>query len=230
MSLFQFAKSAGRKLGLLAEEPAAPAAPIDARAARDQLEQRNRQIARELEGEVRANGLQIADLAIGFAAGKAILEGRAASQADREKAVLVVGNTAGVDAVDDRLRVEIPAPPGIFHTVEEGDTLATIAARYYGIMRLFDGIFEANKPMLQDPDEIYPGQVLRIPRVTPPVHTVAKGETLGSIAKYWYGDAKKYSAIHIANGTLVTNPNAIEVGWALIIPAKGEAIDLPPMA
>jgi nucleoid-associated protein YgaU len=24
-------------------------------------------------------------------------------------------------------------------------------------------IFEANKPMLKDPDEIYPGQVLRIP-------------------------------------------------------------------
>jgi len=26
-------------------------------------------------------------------------------------------------------------------------------------------IFEANKPMLKDPDKIYPGQVLRIPKV-----------------------------------------------------------------
>ncbi|HXR81379.1 MAG TPA: LysM peptidoglycan-binding domain-containing protein, partial [Saprospiraceae bacterium] len=25
--------------------------------------------------------------------------------------------------------------------------------------------FEANKPMLKDPDKIYPGQVLRIPRL-----------------------------------------------------------------
>ena len=25
-------------------------------------------------------------------------------------------------------------------------------------------IFEANKPMLKDPDKIYPGQVLRIPK------------------------------------------------------------------
>jgi len=25
-------------------------------------------------------------------------------------------------------------------------------------------IFEANKPMLSDPDKIYPGQVLRIPK------------------------------------------------------------------
>jgi nucleoid-associated protein YgaU len=24
-------------------------------------------------------------------------------------------------------------------------------------------IFEANRPMLQDPDKIYPGQVLRVP-------------------------------------------------------------------
>jgi nucleoid-associated protein YgaU len=28
----------------------------------------------------------------------------------------------------------------------------------------YPAIFEANKPMLKDPDKIYPGQVLRIPQ------------------------------------------------------------------
>ena len=33
----------------------------------------------------------------------------------------------------------------------------------YGDANKYQRIFEANKPMLKDPDEIYPGQVLRIP-------------------------------------------------------------------
>ena len=41
--------------------------------------------------------------------------------------------------------------------------------------------------MLSHPDEIFPGQVLRIPRASAPVHTVQPGETLGAIAKHWYG-------------------------------------------
>ncbi len=33
----------------------------------------------------------------------------------------------------------------------------------YGDANKYQAIFEANKPMLMDPDKIYPGQVLRIP-------------------------------------------------------------------
>ena len=48
------------------------------------------------------------------------------------------------------------------HTVKEGDTLWGIAEEQYGDGSKFNTIFEANRPMLKDPDEIYPGQVLRI--------------------------------------------------------------------
>ena len=47
--------------------------------------------------------------------------------------------------------------------VEKGDTLGAIAQKYYGKAGAYMKIFEANKPMLKDPDHIYPGQVLRIP-------------------------------------------------------------------
>lgn len=49
------------------------------------------------------------------------------------------------------------------YTVKSGDTLSKIAGEMYGEASKYTQIFEANKPMLKDPDEIYPGQVLRIP-------------------------------------------------------------------
>ncbi len=49
------------------------------------------------------------------------------------------------------------------YTVQSGDTLSKIAKEFYGNANKYHQIFEANKPMLKDPDKIYPGQVLRIP-------------------------------------------------------------------
>jgi nucleoid-associated protein YgaU len=91
------------------------------------------------------------------------------SQADREKIVLVVGNTEGISKVDDRLELAVAKqevkkePAARFYTVVKGDTLSKIAKAHYGDAMKYPVIFEANKPMLIDPDKIYPGQVLRIP-------------------------------------------------------------------
>ena len=41
--------------------------------------------------------------------------------------------------------------------------MSKIAKQFYGNAMKYPVIFEANKPMLSDPDKIYPGQVLRIP-------------------------------------------------------------------
>ena len=50
------------------------------------------------------------------------------------------------------------------YTVKSGDTLSGIAKAQYGDAGKYQRIFEANQPMLKDPDRIYPGQVLRIPQ------------------------------------------------------------------
>ena len=50
------------------------------------------------------------------------------------------------------------------YTVKRGDTLSAISKEVYGDASKYPRIFEANRPMLQDPDKIYPGQVLRIPQ------------------------------------------------------------------
>ena len=48
------------------------------------------------------------------------------------------------------------------HTVIRGDTLSEIA-RDVGENVTFRDVFEANRDVLTDPDEIVPGQVLRVP-------------------------------------------------------------------
>ena len=49
------------------------------------------------------------------------------------------------------------------HEVQSGDTLSAIAKKHYGDAKAYIRIFEANRPMLKDADDIYPGQVLIIP-------------------------------------------------------------------
>lgn len=49
------------------------------------------------------------------------------------------------------------------YTVKAGDTLSGISRMMYGSANKFMKIFEANTPLLEDPDKIYPGQELVIP-------------------------------------------------------------------
>ena len=62
-----------------------------------------------------------------------------------------------------RRDVEAPANAAKMYTVKSGDTLSAIAKNFYGDANRYNEIFEANRPMLSDPNMIYPGQVLRIP-------------------------------------------------------------------
>jgi len=48
------------------------------------------------------------------------------------------------------------------HTVKAGETLTKIARKHYGNTH-FQPIFRANAHLLDDPDVIHPGQVLRVP-------------------------------------------------------------------
>jgi nucleoid-associated protein YgaU len=48
------------------------------------------------------------------------------------------------------------------HTVKKGDTLTKIARKHYGTDD-FQPIFRANVHLLDDPDVIQVGQVLRVP-------------------------------------------------------------------
>ena len=107
---------------------------------------------------------------------KVTLSGQVDSREARQRIIATVANIEGVDAVDDQLVIliknvdaapaeETVAPEKQFYQVKSGDTLSKIAKEMYGDANKYPKIFEANKPMLSDPDKIYPGQTLVIPEL-----------------------------------------------------------------
>jgi nucleoid-associated protein YgaU len=51
------------------------------------------------------------------------------------------------------------------YTVQKGDTLSHIAKHFYGKPGKWHAIYDANRDQLNDPDKIFPGQVLKIPAI-----------------------------------------------------------------
>lgn len=66
------------------------------------------------------------------------------------------GVTASVDTTAEKVG-------GSTYTVQKGDSLSKIAKHELGDANAWNRIFEANKDILDDPDKIQPGQVLKIP-------------------------------------------------------------------
>jgi len=155
MGLFNFLKTAGAKL-FKKEAPTAKTVKVDP--------EHERQIKIEaLHKEVARHGLKVEGLHIDLEGSSVAVCGSCPDQAEREKVILALGNVEGIDCVDDQLTVPEPQPEAVFYTVVKGDSLSKIAKAHYGNAMRYPLIFEANKPMLKDPDKIYPGQVLRIP-------------------------------------------------------------------
>jgi len=149
MGLFSFIKGAGQKLFGKKKEEEAPVqlTKIDA-----------------LKSEVSRLGIPVSGLNIELAE-QVIVSGSTETNADREKIILALGNVEGIGSVADNIAVTNPEPESVFHEVKSGDTLSKIAKDVYGDPMKYPAIFEANKPMLEHPDKIYPGQILRIPAV-----------------------------------------------------------------
>ena len=157
MGIIDFVKDAGEKLGLVKDKEKEAHLAAQQEAAEEQMK------SHALWTRVRSTGLEVEDLKVEFDDGVATVMGTCPTQAEKEKVVLTIGNTEGVAQVDDRIEVVVPEPEASFYTVVKGDSLSKIALAQYGDAMKYPVIFEANKPMLTNPDLIYPGQVLRIP-------------------------------------------------------------------
>lgn len=152
MGLFDFAKDVGRQLF-----------DTDAEAADN--------IREHLE--IKMSGIR--NLDVKFDDGVATLCGECRSPQDREMAILIAGNVKGVEKiVADELTSPAPAPAAEaaaapvpkaeIYEIVSGDTLGKIAKRFYGSASKYMRIFEANRDIIDNPDRIYPGQKIRIPK------------------------------------------------------------------
>ncbi len=167
MSLISFIQEAGEKLFPHPKAAPAPAtATRSAPARRPDIAALNATAAQAIERYIGAQGLKADGLDVKYdgATQTVTVSGVAPDQATREKIVLCCGNVAAVAKVDDLLTVAGGgAQESKFREVKSGDTLSKIAKEEYGDANAYMKIFDANKPMLSNPDKIYPGQKLRIP-------------------------------------------------------------------
>ncbi|MCK3826822.1 MULTISPECIES: peptidoglycan-binding protein LysM [unclassified Pseudomonas] len=145
MSLLSFVKEAGEKLI-------------------DLLTPGNANASEQLKEHVSKVGLGNPNVQTTVDGDKVTVTGEVASQEEKEKILLALGNIAGVASVDDQITVTGPVVVASrFVVVKSGDTLSAISKTVYGDANKYDKIFQANKPLLSHPDKIYPGQTLRIP-------------------------------------------------------------------
>ncbi|MGZ4960194.1 MAG: peptidoglycan-binding protein LysM [Methylomonas sp.] len=145
MGLLDFAKNIGKKL--FSSENEAPAA-----------------IKKLLE----ADNPGLENFKVDVKDGHAALSGIAKSAEALEKAVLMTGNVEGVEKVNvDAVKVADGSKVGgddQFYIIEKGDTLWKVAEKAYGDGAKYQKIFEANREVIKEPDKIFPGQKIRIPK------------------------------------------------------------------
>lgn len=148
-SLFDFAKDMGKKLFT-----------SDAEAGINILQ------------HIEANNPGVNPLNVTYEGGAVTLTGRADSEAAKQKAVLMAGNVEGVESVNADGLETPPAKPAAppepeveFYTVESGDSLSLIAKQFYGDAMKYTVLFEENREVIEDPNKIYPGQKIRIPKI-----------------------------------------------------------------
>jgi LysM repeat protein len=162
MGLFSFVTEAGSKLGSAVYDMLHKGEDVT-KPVTIPPERLNELRRKNIESTIAQLGLPVNGLQVTVDGDRVTLAGSVKDQATCEKITLAAGNQNGIASVDCQLTVDNPTPEAQFYTVKAGDTLSKIAKEYYGSAGKYAAIFEANRPLLSDPDKIYPGQVLRIP-------------------------------------------------------------------
>ncbi|MBS1643691.1 MAG: peptidoglycan-binding protein LysM [Bacteroidetes bacterium] len=162
MGLFSFLANAGKKI-FGGNKDAEAGQPV---------QQLNTTQLDAIKAHISSLGINIANLDVKLnAPGDITITGEAATKADAEKVSLMAGNVMGITNVNNQLTIAAPEaaaePDSDTYEIQKGDTLWAIATKYYGNGAAYPKIVEANQPMIKDADEIYPGQVLRIPKEAP---------------------------------------------------------------
>jgi peptidoglycan endopeptidase LytF len=125
-----------------------------------------------------------------------------------------------------------PCPANTFsYTVRQGDTMFSIAQQF-GVS--LQALIAAN-PQVQNPNQLYPGQNICVPRTTPPpqqcppgtfAYTVQPGDSMFLIAQRF---GVSLEALIAANPQ-IPNPNLIFPGQIVCVPRTGDGCPLGTFA
>lgn len=153
MGLLDFAKDMGRKLF---------SNPDDAVA--------------KIKQHIEEDNPGVQNLQVDYQDGLVTLRGVANSWEAADKAMLMAGNVQGVGKVVSELTVASSEAGGTaaptaspeespeYYTIKPGDTLSAVAKQFYGDASQYTKLFAANREVIKDPDKIFAGQTIRIPK------------------------------------------------------------------
>lgn len=142
MGLLSFAKNIGKKIFFSPEEASAA-----------------------IKAHVEEDNPGISNLEVLVDDGVVTLSGEAETAEALEKSVLIAGNVKGVSEVKfDNVAAPAAVEEVEYYEIASGDTLSAIAGKFYGNGSEYPRIFEANREVIKDPNKIYVGQKIRIPK------------------------------------------------------------------
>lgn len=109
-----------------------------------------------------------------------------------------------------------------YYKVRTGDTLATIAKRFYGNTSKYRGIVRANQRLRSSKTALRLGEKLLIPRTdgktTRRYILVEKGDSLALLAKEFYGDKNEFKRIIRANYRIKNANSTLRIGQKIYLP------------
>ena len=121
-----------------------------------------------------------------------------------------------------------PAGSGSY-TAQKYDTYGKLAVNYYGSYAYTAALQKANgyKALKAGAAVTLPDKLGNAARLAPAdagagekLYTVVAGDTLGTIAKAYYGNSAQYKAIFERNADRLKNANTIYEGQIIVLPAK----------
>ncbi len=138
----------------------------------------------------------------------------AAPHANAAAGAAVKTTTTVVQARTDAVvvRAQASAQATRRYTVQRGDTLSSIAQRFYGSSRDWNRLYAANRSVLRNPDIIFPGQVLAIPGHLP----------VASTSPASHGGSTQVTTASMLSGTL--SCGGLEELWEQAGGSSGEAV------
>ena len=173
-------------------------------------------MAAALEQRVKSLRLDIDDLEIEFDKGVATVSGLAADDATLEKAILAIGNTAGVSEVEaDGFTAGLTDKEKAEYAKKRDEAIAA-AKKTASDAKRSEAVAAARATMREQRR----GAQASASGSMSKFYTVEKGDTLSKIAKEFYGDASKYPVIFEANTPMLKDADLIYPGQVLRIPQQ----------
>jgi LysM repeat protein len=154
------------------------------------------------------------------AAGAAVKTTTTVVQVHTDAARTAQVGTRAVQARTDAVvvRAQASAQATRRYTVQRGDTLSSIAQRFYGSSGDWNRLYAANRSVLHNPNMIFPGQVLAIPGHLPVASTSPAG----------HGGSTQVTTASMLSGTL--SCGGLEELWEQAGGSSGEAVTAASIA